>query len=105
VRKDEFMMQEQMKITWHLVWAVGGMIKLFAAKCRNEILRCTEWAGVVMNHHNTPAKNATSLILDGVSQFLKCVATDTCVNCGALNIHCNKFSMSTYISKWHVCLT
>jgi len=46
------------------------MIELFPAKC-DEILRCggSVWAGVVMNHHNTPAKHATSLILDRSTQF------------------------------------
>jgi len=42
------------------------------------------WAGVVMNHHNSPAKHAMSLILDRTTQFFKCVAIDTCVDCGAL---------------------
>jgi len=37
-----------------------------------------------MNHHNTPAKYAMSLILDRPVQFLNCVVTDTCVCCGAL---------------------
>ena len=62
------------------VWDVGGMIKLFPAKFCDEILRCSSsvWTGVVMNDRNTPAKYATSLILDQASQFLKCVATDTC---------------------------
>ena len=32
----------------------------------------------------SPAKHATSLILDRATQFLKCVATGTCVDCGAL---------------------
>ena len=49
-------MQEHMKIIWHYVWAVGGMIELFPAKC-HEILRCSSsssvWAGVVINHHKT----------------------------------------------------
>ena len=35
--KEGFKMQEQMKITWCQVWAVGRMIKLFPAKCRDEI--------------------------------------------------------------------
>ena len=63
------------------------MITLFPAKCCDEILHCSSdvWAGVVMNHRNTPAKYAMSLILDRVSQFFKCVSTDTCVDCGALS--------------------
>jgi len=75
-------MQEQMKITWRYVWAVGGMIKLFPAKCRDEILRCSSsvWAGFVMNHHSTPARYAMSLILNCASQFLKCVAIEICVD-------------------------
>ena len=72
-----------MKITWR---SVGGMIELFPAKCRDEILRCggSVWVGLVMNHHNTPAKHATLLILDHATQFFVCVTVDTCVDCGAL---------------------
>ena len=66
------------------------MIKLFPAMCRDEILHSSVWAGVVMNHHNKPAKRATSLILDHASQFFKCVITDTCVNCGALRQEVHK---------------
>ena len=43
-----------------------------------------------MNHHNTMAKHATSLILDRAAQFLQCVATDTCVDCGALRQEVHK---------------
>jgi len=43
-----------------------------------------------MNHHNTPAKYAMSLILDRASQVLKCVATDTCTDCGALRQEVHK---------------
>ena len=70
--KEGFKMQEQMKITWRSFWAVGGSIELFPAKSRDEILRCggSVWVGVVMSHHNTPAKHATSLILDRATQFL-----------------------------------
>jgi hypothetical protein len=58
------------------------MIELFPAKCRDKILRCggSVWAGIVMKHHNTPTKNATSLVVDRMTQFLKFVAVDTCVN-------------------------
>ena len=56
------------------------MIELFPATCRDEILCCSVWAGVVKNHHNTPAKHATSLILDHTAQFFKCVAIDTCID-------------------------
>jgi hypothetical protein len=49
VTKESFQMQEHMKISWRKVWAVGGMIKLFSAKCWDEILRCggSVWAGIV----------------------------------------------------------
>jgi hypothetical protein len=55
--KKSFQMQEDMKITWRLVWAVGGMIELFPAKCRDEILRCggSAWAVIVVKRHNTPS--------------------------------------------------
>ena len=68
------------------------MIELFPAKCRDEILRCggSVWAGVVMNHHNTPAKHATSLILDCATQFFKCVAIDISVDYGALRQEIHK---------------
>jgi hypothetical protein len=66
------------------------MIELFPAICCDEILRCGVWTGVVMNHYNTPAKHATSLNLDRASQFLKCVTTDTCVDCGALRQEVHK---------------
>ena len=68
------------------------MIKLFPAKCCDEILRCgaSVWAGVVMNHHNTLAKHATSLIQDDATQFFKCVAVDTCVDSGALRQEVHK---------------
>ena len=59
------------------------MIELFPAKCRDEILQCV-WAGIVMNHHNTLAKHATSLSLDRATQFWKCVTIDTCIDGGAL---------------------
>ena len=72
--KEGFKMQEQMKITWRYIWAVGGIIKLITAKCHDEILHCSVWVGVVTNHPNIPAKHAMSLILDRVSQFL-CVTT------------------------------
>ena len=47
------------------------MIELFPAKCRDVILRRggSVWASVFMNHHNTPAKGATSLIVDRAAQF------------------------------------
>ena len=48
-----------------------------------------------MNHRNNPAKHATSLILDRASQFLKCVAPDTCVNCGALRQEVHKQNASS----------
>jgi hypothetical protein len=37
---------------------------MIPAKCRDEILRCggSVWAGIVMKHHNTPTKHATSLV-------------------------------------------
>jgi hypothetical protein len=40
------------------------MIKLFPAKCREEILHCgsSVWAAIVMKHHNTPTKHAMSLV-------------------------------------------
>jgi len=60
------------------------MIELFPAKCHDEILLLCVWAGAVMNHHNTTAKHATSLILDCAAQFLQFVATDTCIDCEAL---------------------
>ena len=68
------------------------MIKLFPPKCRDEIFHCSSsvWAGVVMNHRNTPAKYATSLILDRALQFFKCVATDTCTDCGAVRQEVHK---------------
>ena len=64
------------------------MTELFSAKCHDEVLRCcgSMWVGVVMNHHNhhnTPAKHATLLIVDHTMQFLKRIAIDTCVDCGA----------------------
>ena len=59
-------------------------MEMFAAKCRDEILHCSVWVGVVMNHHKTLVKCAMTLILDQAVQFLKCVATDTCVDCGTL---------------------
>ena len=68
------------------------MIELFPAKCRGEILHCSVWAGVVMNHHNTPAKHIALLILDRAVQFFKCVATDTGVDCGALRQKVHKQS-------------
>ena len=43
-----------------------------------------------MNHHNTTAKHATSLILDHTAQFFKCVAIDTCTDCGALRQEVHK---------------
>jgi len=46
--------------------------------------------GVVMNHHNTPAKHATLLILDHAMQFFKCVAIDICNDCGALRQEVHK---------------
>jgi len=60
------------------------MIELFPVKCHDEILHCSVWVGVVMNHHNTPATHDTLIILDHTVQFLKCVATDTGVDCGTL---------------------
>jgi len=68
------------------------MTELFPAKCHDEILRCcgSMWASVVMNHHNTPAKHATSLIVDRAMQFFKCVAIDICVDCGALKQEVHK---------------
>ena len=77
------------------------MIKFFPAKCREDSLRCSSsvWAGIAINHRNTPAKRATSLILDRALQFLKCVPTDTCVDCGALRQEVHKqnaFSVPKY---------
>ena len=68
------------------------MIKLFPAKCSDEILHYggSVLVGVVMNHHNTLVKCATSLILDHVSQFLNCVTTDTCIDCGAFRQEVHK---------------
>jgi len=68
------------------------MIELFPAKCCDEILHCgsSVWTGIVMNHHNTPAKHAMLLILDCAMQFLKCVAIVTCIDCGALRQEVHK---------------
>jgi sugar (pentulose or hexulose) kinase len=33
-----------------------------------------------MKHYNTLTKHATTLVLDCTTQFIKCVAIDTCVN-------------------------
>jgi len=68
------------------------MIELFPAKCSDEILRYggSVLVGVVMNHHNTLAKYATSLILDRVSQFFNCVTTDTCIDYGAFRQEVHK---------------
>jgi hypothetical protein len=62
------------------------MIELFPAKYCDEILRCggSMWAGIVMKHHNILTKRATSLFLDRTTQFIKCVAIDTCVDCWTL---------------------
>ena len=68
----------------------GGIIELFPANCRDEILRCSVWAGVGMNYHNTLAKHATSFILDRAAQFLKCVAIDTCTDCKAFRQEAHK---------------
>jgi hypothetical protein len=40
------------------------MIELFLAKYHDEVLHCggSEWAGIVVKHHNTPTKHATSLV-------------------------------------------
>jgi len=43
-----------------------------------------------MNHYNTTAKHATSLILDCAAKFLKCVAIDTCIYCGTLRQEVHK---------------
>jgi len=68
------------------------MIELFPAKCRDEILHCggSVWTGIVMNHHNTPAKHATLFILDCAMQFFKCVTVDTCIDCGVLRQEVHK---------------
>jgi hypothetical protein len=62
--KESFQMQEHMKSTWLLVWAVRGIIELFPAKCHDEILRCggSVWADIVMKHHSTPTEHATLLV-------------------------------------------
>jgi len=82
------------------------MVELFPAKC-DEILHCSSslWAGVVMNHYNTLAKHATLLILDRAMQFFKCVAIDTCVDCGALrqDVHKQKaFSIPKHCTFFRV---
>jgi hypothetical protein len=58
------------------------MIELLPAKRCDEISRCggSAWAGVVINNQKSPAKHATSLILDGATQLFKCVATGTRVD-------------------------
>jgi len=68
------------------------MIELFPAKCPDEVLRCggCVWAGIIMNHHNTLAKHATSPILVHTTQFLKCVTIDTCVVCGGMRQQVHK---------------
>jgi hypothetical protein len=48
-------------------------------------------AGVVVNHHNSPAKHATSLIPDRATQFFKC---------GMFSIHVTKLTMN--FSRFHV---
>jgi hypothetical protein len=57
--EESFQMQEHMKITWHEVWIIGGMIEVFPAKC-DEILHCgsSAWAGIVTKLHNTLTKHA-----------------------------------------------
>jgi hypothetical protein len=52
--KETFQVQEHMKISWRYVWAVGGMIELFPAKCRDEILRFggSVWTAIIMKHQN-----------------------------------------------------
>jgi hypothetical protein len=63
------------------MWAVGRM-----TECCDKILCCgsSVRAGIVMKHQNTPTEQAMSLVLDRTTQFPKCVATDNCINCGAL---------------------
>ena len=64
---------------------------MFPAKCHDEVcVAVCVWAGAVMNHHNTAAKHATSLILDCAAQFLQSVAIDTCTDCGALRQEVHK---------------
>jgi hypothetical protein len=87
------------------------MIELFLAKCCDEILRCSGnvWTGIVMQHHNTLTKHATSLVLDCTMQFLKCVAIDTYVHWSlksetripqAEHVFCSK-TLCTYLAGWN----
>jgi len=68
------------------------MIELLPATCCDEILHYggSVWVGIVKNHHITQAKHATSFILDRAMQFFKCVAIDTCIDCGALRQEVHK---------------
>jgi hypothetical protein len=72
----------------HLALSLGrkGDDWMFPAKCCDEMLHCASsvWAGIVMKHHNAPTKHATSLVLERMTQFLKCVTIDTLVDCWAL---------------------
>ena len=60
------------------------MIELFPAKCCDEILRCggSVWAGVVMNHHNTPANPSSldTILWSDREIWGKCRESDVMVN-------------------------
>jgi hypothetical protein len=70
---------------------------MFPFNCYDEILCCgsSVWAGIVMKHHNTPTKQATSPVLDPMTQFLKCTVIHTCIDCWALRQEFHKQNASS----------
>ena len=75
-----------MKITWSYVWAVGGMIELFPAKCRNESLCCS----CSMCVGTTTQLSMPRRLFWIARRNFKCVLIDTCVDCGALRQEVHK---------------
>ena len=65
------------------------MIRLFPAKCHDEILHCSVGAGVVMNHHTTRVRMPHCLLWIARHNFWS-ASQDTCIYCGALRQEVHK---------------
>jgi hypothetical protein len=65
---ESFQMQECMKGAKSELY--GGLLNYFQPNVAIRSCCGSVWVGIVMKHHNTSTKHATSLVLDRMTQFL-----------------------------------
>ena len=66
-------MEEQVIVTGHEVWTVGGMTQFFSAKWCNQVLGALSimWLSIVVKQYVSPTEQATPFVLDCATQFIQ----------------------------------